>query len=452
MAGQAVVRARAPCYNPRILSAYNQRVASRDGDSALSTPSAPSRDGIGILSLPLLSFYALGFLSHLGMGIVSPNLPNIQTAFGITTTQVGLFMASFGLARLFLDLPIGMLLDRVNRSMLMMVGLLIMGSGALIAASATEFPILVLGRTTMGAGSCMLNLTVLIHLNQAATRDIRGRVIGIQQTAELSGSLISPVIGGFLGGIYDWRIPFLFCAGVTVLSASFVFLTRGLRARPERVEQEAGHGQRRTGGSRTNLHSPWRIVAINSITLGLFFSAAGFLNTAAPMFGGTVLGLRPESIGLALAVGTVIRLFTSLGGAAISDRYGRRFVLIPALLILGTGTLSFNLVDSYPAFIAAVAFTGLGRLGNSVPVILLADILPADRVARFIGLNRFVGDFGFIAGPLLVGWLIDINGGYGAATLTVAGVLWAGAILALTVVREPARQRQPSARPETPSA
>jgi MFS transporter, DHA1 family, multidrug resistance protein len=152
-------------------------------------------------------------------------------------------------------------------------------------------------------------------------------------------------------------------------------------------------------------------------------------------------------IGLALAVGTVIRLFTSLGGAAISDRYGRRFVLIPALVILASGTLCFNIIEHldsalrYGAFIAVVGFTGLGRLGNSVPVILLADILPAGKVARFISINRFVGDIGFIIGPLLVGWLIDIAG-YGAATTTVAGVLFCSATVALTVVREPARGRQ----------
>ncbi|MCL4534458.1 MAG: MFS transporter [Bacteroidetes bacterium] len=404
-----------------------------------------------MLSLPMLSFYALGFLSHLGMGIVSPNLPNIQEAFTISTTQVGLFMASFGLARLFLDLPVGMALDRVNRSVLMTMGLLIMASGALIAASATSFPMVVLGRSTMGAGSCMLNLTVLVHLNQASTREIRGRVIGIQQTAELTGSLLSPVIGGFLGGIYGWRAPFLFCAVIAVFSAGFVFVTRRLRASSGAGERGEGRPHQRASGTRADLYSPWRIVAIDFVTLSLFFSAAGFLNTAAPMYGGTVLGLRPEAIGLALAVGTIVRLFTSLGGAAISDRYGRRFVLIPALLILGLGTLSFNVVTSFPLYVTAVGFTGLGRLGNSVPVVLLADILPANRVARFIGLNRFVGDLGYIIGPLLVGWLIDISG-YLAATLAVTGMLWTGATLATTVVREPARQPTARIRSDAPLA
>ncbi len=392
----------------------------------------------------MLSFYALGFLSHLGMGIVAPNLPNIKDAFFISGTQVGLFMASFGLARLFLDLPVGIFVDRLNRSMMMMGGLLVMAVGALVAASASDFLVLVAGRVGMGAGSCLLNMTMLIHLNQVSTIDMRGRVIGIWQTAELAGSLLSPTIGGLLGAYYGWRIPFLFCAATAMLSAGFVFATRRLQA-ASRGEMASGWHSRRREATRPDLCSMWRIVAINFITLSLFFSGAGFLNTAAPMFGGQVLGLGPEAIGLALAVGTVVRLITSLGGASISDKYGRRFVLIPALLVLGMGTLSFNLVSTYPAYILAVGSTGLGRLGNSVPVILLADILPANKMARFIGLNRFVGDVGFVIGPLLTGWLID-NAGYGAVTMAVASLLWTGALLAVTVIREPARAPAPADR------
>jgi MFS family permease len=400
----------------------------------------------GILSLPMIAFYALGFLSHMGMGIVGPNLPGIRDAFGITASQVGLFMASFGMARLLLDLPMGVMLERINRSVLMMAGLLIMATGAFINASTPTdaFPILILGRAIMGAGSCMLNMTVLVSLNQVATREIRGRVMGIQQTCELTGSLIAPVVGGFLGAIYGWRAPFLFCAATAIFSASFVFITRNVRAQPNAAT--GGHHRQREGSAHPELYAWWRIVAIDFITLTLFFSAAGFLNTAIPMFGGVQLGLGPEMIGVALAVGTVIRLFTSLGGAAVSDRYGRRFVLIPALLILAGGTMGFNLVEGldpawhYGAFIVAVAFTGLGRLGNSVPVILLADILPMNKVARFISLNRFVGDMGFILGPLLVGWLIDVSG-FGAATSAVAALLFCSAIVALTLVREPSRSR-----------
>ena len=60
--------------------------------------------------------YIIAFSVQLGMGIVSPLLPDLMREFSLSAWQAGMVVTSFGLARLVMDLPLGLLLDRINRT------------------------------------------------------------------------------------------------------------------------------------------------------------------------------------------------------------------------------------------------------------------------------------------------------------------------------------------------
>ena len=66
---------------------------------------------------------------------------------------------------------------------------------------------------------------------------------------------------------------------------------------------------------------------------------------------------------------------------------------------------------------------------------MLADHGGGARVGRRLGVFRFAGDFGLIAGPLATGWLYDTLGTRTAVTC-VAGLLAAAAVAAAAGLRE----------------
>ncbi|MHB9092589.1 MAG: MFS transporter, partial [Chloroflexota bacterium] len=76
-----------------------------------------------------------------------------------------------------------------------------------------------------------------------------------------------------------------------------------------------------------------------------------------------------------------------------------------------------------------------GRFGNTIPVAMIIDQIPARLWGRAMGINRFVGDLGTVLAPLGLGWLID-SYGYGSAVLVTGGLVWSMALLVLLGVRE----------------
>ena len=176
------------------------------------------------------------------------------------------------------------------------------------------------------------------------------------------------------------------------------------------------------------------------MTFVLFFSISGFQNTVIPLFAGIVLGLEAGTIGLALGVSTVLRFVMSLVGGEVSDRYGRRAIPVPGLVVIGIGILMFNAVTDLRGLWVAMLVLSVGRFGNNVPVTVLADHTPSSRWNLLMGFNRAVGDLGLVMGPVAAGLLLQAFG-YGPTTILSAAMLWVGAIAVMIGVPE-TRQRR----------
>jgi len=145
------------------------------------------------------------------------------------------------------------------------------------------------------------------------------------------------------------------------------------------------------------------------------------------------LGLPPKLLfGVALAINPLGLLIGSTLLGPLSDRYGRRPVLLITALGAATGhaiTAISLLSQSYPLFIVARFATGLMEGNASVARAMLADQLEgAVRVRAFSLLNGALY-MGWLAGPLLAGLTLH----WGVTTpfwvavvalLVTAGVAW----------------------------
>lgn len=394
----------------------------------------------------LLAQYVMGFLAQLGMGIVAPVLPVLQRDFGLSVGEVTLVFALFGVARLVSDVPVGHLADRVPRPLLLLTGLAGLAGGAVLCAVAPTYPLLLAGRIVQGLGSSLTYTTSQIILVSAVSAQHRGRAMGLYQAANLAGMVLSPPIGGVITALVGWRAAFAFCALATALGFVSVFLTRRLLG--QRAEARRAHAAAAELPALPRL-SARGLLAINWLSFNFFFVGQGITNTLVPLYGGTVLHLSPVILGLALGLAGSVRVVISLVGGVVSDRSGRRTVLVPGAVALGAGVAAITLAQDATSFVAIVTVGAFGRLGNGVAATLLADLTPRERLGRTLGFNRFVGDFGQTAGPLLVGWWIDAIG-YGPTTWIVAAMVWAAALTLLAWVPEslpPARAARPVAPP-----
>jgi FHS family glucose/mannose:H+ symporter-like MFS transporter len=113
-------------------------------------------------------------------------------------------------------------------------------------------------------------------------------------------------------------------------------------------------------------------------------------------------------------------------GGPISDRFGRRVVLIVSAIAFGVATLAMSVSTRLPLMLIAASVLGFGYGGSTLSVNVLASELTPHRRAATLNLVNVFYAVGAIAGPLLAGRAIVWWG-------TARPALWAGAMLMILI-------------------
>jgi MFS family permease len=229
--------------------------------------------------------------------------------------------------------------------------------------------------------------------------------------------------------------PLYIYAGACFLSA--VLFWRTIHD-PERHESEV-----RRGGLR---RLPWNrafvtVLVVNGVYLWMI---GAIFQTLVPLFGTSKdVGLTLEGVGLGLAIATATELAVLYPAGHATDRQGRRAVLIPALAGLALITATFGFVTTPVGFMIAMGILGVASGYAGVPPApMLSDVTPEELKGSAVAVFRFVGDLGFVIGPLVAGWSAQA---FGFTTSFAINAVPAVVALALVLsIRETMHRRRPS--------
>lgn len=168
----------------------------------------------------LASIYALRML---GLFMILPVFAlYAEHLEGVTPFLVGLAIGVYGLTQAILQIPFGMMSDRIGRKPMIILGLLIFAVGSVIAAMADSIYGVILGRAIQGAGAIA---AVIMALTSDLTREehrLRAMaVIGMSIGMSFAFSLVmGPVLNQWIGvdGIF-WLTAVMAIMGIVVLMA-----------------------------------------------------------------------------------------------------------------------------------------------------------------------------------------------------------------------------------------
>jgi MFS family permease len=270
----------------------------------------------------------------------------------------------------------------------------------------------------------------------------RARALSLFSGAFLIGSSLGPSIGGVVTSHWGLRAPFTVYGVLALLCLAWVYL--------QVPETSAPRGSSTPGGMREDSARPFPrrdFILIGAVTFAVFFTRAGGRTTILPLFAYNELGATPAQVGILLSLLAVINMIVLYPTGALSDRLGRKLLIVPGVLLMAVAFVQMSLASSYLGLLAGGLLLGVGSgVGGPAPAAYMADLGPPARMGAAIGVYRAVGDLGFLLGPIALGWVAD-TAGYSAALVAVAVVLVAAVVPFAFFAREHRDRVQAASEP-----
>ena len=110
--------------------------------------------------------------------------------------------------------------------------------------------------------------------------------------------------------------------------------------------------------------------------------------------------------GVLLAIFSLTGFVGSMLGGGLTDRFGRRSIIISGLVFSAASALSMGLVNRLTVFYVLAAFVGLlSDVGGPAQGAMVADLLREEKRSEGFGILRVSGNLAWIVGPTIGGFL-----------------------------------------------
>jgi predicted MFS family arabinose efflux permease len=364
-------------------------------------------------------------------GVLSPLLPLLREAFHVGYGELGLLISMFGLSRVAMDLMAAYLLSRVPLFRLLLLGILITGSGSLLCAFAPDFSWLVGARVLVGLGSSMTTLAGLTVIIESTPLRAQGRANNLLEFSAIGGSAVSPTLSGLTASLIHWRAAFALSALFVAGAFAWVLFTRqaleeDTRALTRKPAPNDDAVPRQPPPADKTAARPSHMTATLIAYLAAFilsFTWSGFLSTAMPLYGGEVVGVSTSTLGMVLTAGLLVDLVLLLPVGWLSDRHDYRIVLAPAMLLMALVLAWFPQAQGLSGLLLVSIGLHASFAVWGLPSAALARLAHGGQLRRMMGGYRFLVDGAVVVAPWLIGTLVGWYGYELPSWITAAGVL-----------------------------
>ena len=365
------------------------------------------------------SIYTPAFLLATSKGLLIPVFPLYLLKSDVTYGVLGLILAAESIGTLVSDIPAGKILRWFGYKKCMLAGiiLVIVSTGALFWLD--KLLLIFTLRLVSGVGMALWGTSRHAYMAEAVRNNRRGRSIAVLGGLGRLGTLIGPVLGGILGAEFGLGKTFLVCSLFSFIGLIFVFSF----VTTKRQMEDRSSSPNKSLIQILRINRKLLIIAGSGQLCAQMVRSAR--STIVPLYGGSILGLDVQSIGVLIGVSSAMDVLMALPAGLIMDRWGRKFSYIPSFIVLALGMLLIPTTNDYWSLQFVTLLMGFGNgLGAGSMMTLGADLAPTDSRGEFLGFWRFIGDAGGACSPLIVGVISGRMGLLGAPlVIAVLGLM-----------------------------
>jgi EmrB/QacA subfamily drug resistance transporter len=422
------------------------------------------------------------FMVVLDSVVVITALPRMQRDLHVSLSSLQWTLNAYGIAFAAGIITAAALGDRFGRRKVFVTGLAVFTVASVACALAPNLSDLIVARTVQGLGGAVVLPLSLTILTAAFPIERRGMIVGVYGGLAGLAVAMGPIVGGAITQSIDWHWIFWINVpiGVAAVLLGLRLLPESYGA-PERLDL-VGVGLVTAGvvalvwalsrsgdvgwssaevvgtlvvgvvlivafvgweGSVREPMVPLRMFAVRDFALG---NVTTFLMSGAIFAGGLLVTedfqlarhYSPVGAGLRLLPFFATPMLVSPVAGALSDRIGRRPIIVAGLSMLTAGFVWVawrgSLTTSWIELVVAllVAGVGISMALPTVPVAVLSAVAP-DEMGKASGINYMAQRFGAVFAVAIGSTVFASYGGLGSPVTVTAGfqpALWACSVFA----------------------
>jgi len=347
--------------------------------------------------LPLLTLFVIRLAPGIAFQSVAVAAPLLMLALGLNHAQAGLALGAFTLPGLIVSVPAGMLARRIGDAAVLCGALLLLAAGALLAATAHAYPVLLIGRAVSGAGGVSILMLIIKMTADRYAGPWLSTASAVTITAWPAGLALGLLLFGPLPAAVGWRLTLgLVCvpALIGLLLVPLVgHANRGTASPAQAAATAPGPPRSFVAGAIAT----WALInALLPVIIGFL---PGYLMTQGASLEGaataTSLAVWTPAIGI------------PLGGLLADRMLGRRSSVVLGLTLTAAMLLLIGSGITMPA--ALVAFGIAFSLAPGPLTAQLGQATPPEARAVVFGWYSACSYGAMTVGPWLAGWLRDFT-------------------------------------------
>jgi MFS family permease len=361
-------------------------------------------------------------LVSIGQGAILPLVALSARDLGASVTVAAFVVALVGIGHLIGDLPAGALAARVGEQRAL-IGACALDALALVGAFlAPSLLLLALAVLVTGLAGAVFGLARQAYLTEAIPVRMRARALSTLGGTFRIGLFIGPFIGAALVTAWDIQAGYGFAA---LMSLSAAILTAFLPDVTKHSRSAAAAQGLRRRSVRSVLAEHRRVLMTLGLGVMVIAAARSTRQSIVPLWAESQ-GLDAATTSIIYGISAGVDMLLFYPGGAIMDRFGRVFVAVPSMIVLGAGFLLLPLSSTAVGIGAVACLMGLGNgISAGIVMTLGADASPAGQRSQFLGGWRICSDLGNASGPLLIG-AVSLVAPLAMATLVMGGLTIVG--------------------------